>query len=403
MTEGPIARRPVRVASVARLLHIAGDENRLLQTSLAFPEGAVEHVVFIIDDATAMTEREQLRWADMLAAYRERGTEVVDLSSPTTSTLGAALDRARLVGRLTREFRRRRIDVVDARMGLPLTLSLPAAKAARVPVTTLTVYYTANFDPPVRYTVGQLSLLATDAIISDAQATLDDFDRWRWRDHSELVLIPNGIVPSVSELSREEARAALGLPVGEDTVIIGQVSRVMPRKGFDVFLRAAAIVLEQHPDLHFAAVGFVSDEERPHLDELRALAASLGISDHVTFVSYPGPVADVYRALDVFAHLSYADSSPFAIHEAMSAGRPSVISALPGNKELVDDGRTGLLVPPGDPAATAAAFARLVADPAEAARLGEGAAERFERRHRPEVMAAAHVELYERLLDGRRR
>ena len=77
---------------------------------------------------------------------------------------------------------------------------------------------------------------------------------------------------------------------------------------------------------------------------------------------------------------------------------PSVISALPGNRELVDDGATGLLVPAGDAAAAAAAMLRLVRDPALADRLGRAAADRFVERHQPHQMAAAHLELWERLL-----
>jgi hypothetical protein len=82
----------------------------------------------------------------------------------------------------------------------------------------------------------------------------------------------------------------------------------------------------------------------------------------------------------------------------MSAGMPSVISALPGNRELVDDGATGLLVPAGDAAAAAAAMLRLVRDPALADRLGRAAADRFAERHQPHQMAAAHLALWERLL-----
>ena len=133
-------------------------------------------------------------------------------------------------------------------------------------------------------------------------------------------------------------------------------------------------------------------------EELLALRDELGLRDHVHFLAHPGPVGDVYAALDVFAHLSYADSSPFAIHESMSAGMPSVISALPGNRELVDDGATGLLVPAGDAAAAAAAMLRLVRDPALADRLGRAAADRFVERHQPHQMAAAHLALWERLL-----
>ena len=393
---------PVRVASVARLLHIAGDENRLMQTVLASPAGEVEHTVFILDPPEEMTERERLRWADMTDVYDRNGTEVVHLAESSASgPARTAADRARQVGRLAAEFRRRRIDVLDARMGVPLAMALPAAKAARVPVATLTAYYTSNYDPPVRHLVGQACLLGVDALISDAQATLDDFDRWRWTGRSELVLIPNGIQPVMSTLDRSEARAALGLDVGPDVTVIGQVSRVMPRKAFDVFLRAARLALDTEPELHFAAIGFVSENERPHFEELQRLRDQLGLGDRLTFVSYPGPVADAYRAIDVFAHLSHADSSPFAIHEGMSAGKPSVISALPGNRELVTEGETGLLVPPGDAEATAEAFLHLVKDTALAASLGAGARARFNRRHQPEVMARSHLDLYRRLLTAR--
>jgi L-malate glycosyltransferase len=399
----PKATDRVHVASVARLLHVAGDENRLLQTSLAFDPDRVEHVVFIIDPADGMSERERNRWSDMLDAYREQRCEVVDLSTSSEGRVASVRDRAALVARLAREFRRRRIDVVDTRMGLPMTLALPAAKLAGVPVVTLTTYYTNTFDPPVRYLVGQTCLLGIDALISDAQATLDDFDRWRWTDRPELVLIQNGIQPATTDLSVEEARAALGLPTDPDITVIGQISRVMPRKAFDVFLQAARIASDTDPDLVFAAIGFVEDEHRDHMDELERLRDELGLRDTVHFISYAGPVAHAHRAIDVFAHISHADSSPIAIHEAMSAGKPSVISAIPGNRELMDDGRTGLLVPPGDPTATAEAILRLSGDPALAEQLGAGARRRYEERHRPARMASEHLELYERLLAAKGR
>lgn len=383
-----MSRRRVRVASVARIANIGGDENRLLQTALSRDPSRVDQCVMIIDPESGLSDRERDRWADMRRAYTDAGVEVVDVAGPLRTT----------VGRLRDELRRRRIDVLDARMGRPVTLGLPAARAARVPVSTFTTYYTSLFDPPVRYLIGQAVLAGVDAVISDARATLDDFERWRWSSRAELALIRNGILPVTSDLGREQARAVLGLPDGPGLRIVGQVSRVIPRKAFDVFLRAARLAVDAEDDLVFAAVGFVADEDRAHHAELLALRDELGLRDHVHFVAHPGPVGDVYAALDVFAHLSYADSSPFAIHESMSAGMPSVISALPGNRELVDHGSTGLLVPAGDAAAAAAAMLQLVRDPALAARLGASAAARFEERHQPRQMAAAHLELWERLL-----
>lgn len=393
------ARRRLNVASVARIASIGGDENRLLQTSLAFDPDDVRHIVFIIDRAADLSEREHARWQEMRAAYHEAGTEVVDLTTGGPgSKAGRAIARAQLVPRLIGEFRRRRVDVVDARMGLPGALAVPAAKAARVPVVTLTSYFTSLYSPPVRYLVGQAVVAGIDALISDARATLDDFEAWRWSHHAELALIPNGIQPATSELPPAEARRLLGLPTDPSVPIIGQISRVIPRKAFDVFLRAAALLHEREPHVHYAVIGFVSDDQRAHLQELRDLARELGIADVVSFVSHPGPVGDAFAAIDVFAHLSHADSSPFAIHEGMSAAKPSVITSLPGNLELVDDGETGMLVPPNDPAAAADAFGRLIKDPAVRERLGAGARQRYLTRHQPEVMAAAHVDLYRKIL-----
>jgi len=390
--------RPIRVVSVARMGPIGGDQNRLLQTALAFDRTTVEHTVLIVDSGDGLSDGESARWQDMLDDYAEAGTEVVNLSPGHSLRYRTGASPIDLVRRIYGEFRRRRPDVVDARMGMPGTLALPAAKAARVPVLTLTAYYPSLFAPPIRYLLGQAVLQGIDALISDARATLDDFDAWRWTGHAELVLIPNGIRPADSTLTRREARAALGLPAEPGTTVIGQISRVIPRKAFDLFLHAARLVLDVRPDVHFAVIGFVSEEDRAYLQALRDLAAQLDIADSVTFVSHPGPVGDAFRSVDIFAHLSHADSSPFAIHEAMSAGTPSVITALPGNLEIVTDEVTGLLVPPADAAAAAGAFLRLVDDPELAERLGAGALERYRERHTPETMAQAHVDLYRRLL-----
>ncbi len=394
----------IRVASVGRLATIGGDENRLLQTALAMDPGRVEHVVIVVDGTDHLDERERQRWAGMRQQYAAAGVEVVELAPSRRGGVAGAAARAESTARLARELRRRRIDVVDARSGVPAVMGVAAATAARTPVVTLTSYYTSWFEPLPQKLVGQAMFARLDALISDAQATLDDFDTWRWSHHAELALVQNGILPATSELTREEARAALGLWDDPGTHVVGHISRLLRRKAHDVFLRAAATCLESDPDLRFAVVGFRAEEEPDTYDELLALRDRLGLVEQVRFVSHPGPVGDAFRAIDTFAHLSLADSSPIAIHEGMSLGKPSVISALPGNRELVDDGVTGLLVPPGDHLAAAEAFLRLAKDPDLAERIGAGARARYLERHRPEIMAANHLALWERLLarHGRR-
>jgi glycosyltransferase involved in cell wall biosynthesis len=395
VVEGLQAR--LRVASLTRRLTVAGDETRLLNTAVAFDKSRVEHAVIVISPSS--DEHEQ--WlGPMRDRYRAAGVEVLELRVQ----LGGLLDVLRVVGlvrRLAGELRRRRIDVLDARLGTPTATGLVAARLAGVPVVVSTAYYPSLWQTPLRVLVGQASLALVDALVSDARATLDAFDRWRWSRRAELVLIPNGIAPASSELSREAAREALGLPTDPEVRIVGQVSRMIARKGYECFLRAARRVVEQEPRVAFVGVGFVA-EARTYHEQLVALRASLGLDDAVRLLSYPGPIGDVYAAIDVFAHLSTEDSSPIAIHESMSAGLPAVVSALPGNLELVEDGETALLVRPDDDADTAQAILRLLRDPALAARLGSGARRRYEERHAPVLMAEAHEALFRRILERKR-
>lgn len=396
----PPPERAIRVASVTRNWVIGGDERRLWETSLAMAAipGAVEQVIFVLNDESVLSESERARWAAMRDDYRRAGIEVVELGSGVDMrTPGDLWEVARLVRRLVVELRRRGVQVVDARMGLGGLVALPAARLARVPVATLTTYYTSLYDGPYRYPLGQASVAMSDAVISDAQATLDDFAGWRLSRRAELVRIRNGFTATPSTLERAAARAALGIPEHWQTVV-GQVSWVVPRKGWEVFIDSAAEVVAVRPDVGFIGVGHVGEGGRDFLAGLERRVRDAGLADHLHLVSYPGPVADVHRAVDVFTHLSLKDSQPMAIHEAMAAGTPTVVSGLPGNVEVVTDGVTGLVVEPGSARAAAKAILELVDDPARAAELGAASRARFEAEHTPQVLARSHVELYRRLL-----
>jgi glycosyltransferase involved in cell wall biosynthesis len=113
---------------------------------------------------------------------------------------------------------------------------------------------------------------------------------------------------------------------------------------------------------------------------------------------------DVLAAADVVADLSYEGLGiTGTIREAMALGRPVVASSAGGNPELVQDGVSGLLVPPRDPPAVAAAIRRLVLDPALGSRLGTAARERVSRGFSTEVRLDRIEELYSRLIAGRAR
>ncbi len=122
--------------------------------------------------------------------------------------------------------------------------------------------------------------------------------------------------------------------------------------------------------------------------ELRARAERLGVAGRVVFAGYRSDVPALLAGCDVFCLPSSAEGLPLVVLEAMARGKPVVTTPAGGTAELVVDGVTGLLVPPGDAAALAEALSGLLADPDRARQLGEAGRERV----RTEFSAARAAE-----------
>jgi glycosyltransferase involved in cell wall biosynthesis len=159
--------------------------------------------------------------------------------------------------------------------------------------------------------------------------------------------------------------------------LVGIVGRLEPWKGQDVFLRAAARVSRSHPDARFLVVGgAILGWEGDYPDDLRRLAAELGLGDRVHFAGHQADVQPWFDALDVVVHASLGEPFGLVLVEAMALGKPLVAAAAGGPLEIVEDWESGLLVPPGDPATLAGSLVRVLDDPALASALGRGATKR---------------------------
>jgi glycosyltransferase involved in cell wall biosynthesis len=174
--------------------------------------------------------------------------------------------------------------------------------------------------------------------------------------------------------SGERIRATLDLSGGP---LVGIVGRLDHWKGQHVFLRAAREVSARRPDVRFAVVGGpVIGTEGSYPAEVEQLASELGLDDRVHFVGHQADPYPWIDALDVVVHASDAEPFGLVIVEAMALGKPLVATRLAGPTEIVEDGKSGLLVPPGEPRPMAAAILRLLEDPRLASRLGEQARSR---------------------------
>jgi glycosyltransferase involved in cell wall biosynthesis len=154
--------------------------------------------------------------------------------------------------------------------------------------------------------------------------------------------------------------------------VIGLVGRISRTKGQDVFLRAAARVLERFPGVRFQIIGGALFNDAPFETEVRSLAATLGIAQAVEFTGFVRDVEARMAALDMLVHAS-PTPEPFGqvVVEGMAAGKPVVATRAGGVTEIIIDEDSGLLVPPGNADALATAICRLLADPALRVRLAE--------------------------------
>jgi glycosyltransferase involved in cell wall biosynthesis len=195
-----------------------------------------------------------------------------------------------------------------------------------------------------------------------------------------LPWFPRDRITRVYNAVRFEPRAPA--PPPDTRLRVGVVSRLVPSKGVSVLLEA--LVRIKAPFVLTVAGDGV---ERPRLERL---AAALGILDRCRFLGHVADPAPVYAALDVVAIPSLYEGFCYTAVEAALAGLPVVASSASGLLEVVEDGRTGLLVPPRDPAALAAGLERISSDRDGARSLGEEGRRRARERFGP---AAIYDEL----------
>lgn len=170
-------------------------------------------------------------------------------------------------------------------------------------------------------------------------------------------------------------RGPLPIPEGQSTVVY--VGRISAWKGPEIVVEAAALLRQRHPNARFVLAGDEFGGGAELLTKLRVLAGERGVADRVEFRPFADDVTALYREASVVVCPSVLPE-PFGlvVLEAMTAGRAVVASDHGGPRELVVDGETGLLVPPGDASALAAALGALLDDPGRAAAMGRAARER---------------------------
>ena len=207
-------------------------------------------------------------------------------------------------------------------------------------------------------------------------------------------VIHNGIdVDAYAPGPAEPWRTRLG--AGPDDVLLGAVGNVRRSKAYEVLLRAFARIRAAAPSARLAIAG---QAEGPLFEELVALADALDLGASVRFAGFVDDVPGFLRALDLFVLSSSDEGFSLATTQAMATGLPVVATRCGGPEEIVRDGVDGVLVPPDDPDALAAAALGVLQDPAGARALGEAARRSVAERFSVDAMVRGYAELYAEVL-----
>lgn len=205
---------------------------------------------------------------------------------------------------------------------------------------------------------------------------------------ARVLVVPNGIPAPLPMGDAHALCRMLGVP--EEGPRIGTIARLHRQKAIDVLIRAFEIVARDFPLARLLIVG-----DGPLRSTLVAQAQATGFGDRIHWLGDRPDAQELLPVFDVFVMPSLWEGMSLALMEAMAAGRPVVATDVPGNRALVRDGETGLLVVAGDPYAMAGAAGKLLTDPATATRLADAAAAHCREHFDLRTMVLTTLQAYE--------
>ncbi|MBM3311449.1 MAG: glycosyltransferase family 4 protein [Candidatus Aminicenantes bacterium] len=233
----------------------------------------------------------------------------------------------------------------------------------------------------------------TDAVICVSEADRNRAVKLRLSEEGRLKLIRNGVEPPPeASPERERALSELRARVKLDPPVVGTVARLHRQKGVAYLLKAAERLVKSRPGVKVVVVGGGPLERKFR----RALERG-GLGRTVVLLGERADAADLMELFDVFVLPSLWEGLPLVLAEAAARGKPVVAADIDGVREVIRNGETGLLVPPKDPEALAAAVDRLLGDPALAGGLAARAQAEIPPRFTLDRMAAGHAALYLKL------
>jgi glycosyltransferase involved in cell wall biosynthesis len=194
-----------------------------------------------------------------------------------------------------------------------------------------------------------------------------------------------------------DIRAQHGVP--REALLLGTVANLLPLKGYEVMLDALPAILSAMPAVRYLIIG---GGEAEYGARLKTMAVERGIAERVHFAGFQDSVASYLSALDLYVHPSLKEAFGLAVVEAMAMGKAVVATTTGGLPEVVAQGETGLLVPPGDAESLAAAVVSLLEDKVRREQMGRKGRARAQERFSLDASVSHMEQLYGEVLGAQK-
>jgi glycosyltransferase involved in cell wall biosynthesis len=284
--------------------------------------------------------------------FQELGVEVLNLDMKFYLDL-------RVIPRMVRFIRKNDIDIVHTHIRLADWYGRVCSKLAGVPSIFSTIHNADYWRKERKYLVlaliDRLTMRLNTHVIAVSQAVKDFVVKAQKIDADRISVVLNGTVSEKYTDDSGSAAVKQSLGLNENKIYVGTAARLVKQKAQHDLLYAAQKILKQRSDMRLVVVG-----DGPLEHKLKNLARELGIEDSVVFTGFRTDIPQILAGLDIFVMCSLYEGLGVAVVEAMLAGKPVVATDVIGINEVVVDRETGILVPPSQPQALAAAIQSLM-------------------------------------------